>query len=102
MCKTGRGLILVPSALKSSAEFGGVKLARLGLTQSLADLQVELHEAGARLRQVPAGPHHRQAARVAQRLMAEVDVQERLNCVVLLAPEDVVRPQRPDDNGKRD
>lgn len=82
-----------------------MKLACLGLTQSLADLQVELHEAGAGLRQVPAGPHHRQAARLAQRLVAEVDVQEGLNGLVLLVPEDVVRPQRPEDepnvsNGK--
>lgn len=74
-----------------------MKLACLGLTQSLADLQVELHEAGAGLRQVPAGPHHRQAARLAQRLVAEVDVQEGLNGVVLLVPKDVVGPQRPED-----
>ncbi|MEQ2157465.1 Zygote arrest protein 1 [Goodea atripinnis] len=70
--------------------------------QSLTDLQVELHEAGARLRQVPAGPHHRQAACLAQCLVTEVDVQEGLNCVVLLVAEDVIRPQRPNNKRKRE
>lgn len=71
--------------------------AGLRLTQSLADLQVELHEAGAGLRQVPAGSHHGQAARLAQRLVAEVDVQEGLDGVVRLVAEDVVGPQGPAD-----
>lgn len=69
--------------------------AALRLTQSLPDLQVELHEAGAGLRQVPAGSHHGQAASLAQRLVAEVDVQEGLHSVVRLVAEDVVGPQGP-------
>lgn len=85
---------------QSSADHGGVGLAGLRLTQSLADLQVELHEAGASLRQVPAGAHHRQAARLAQRLVTEVDVQKGLDCVVCLVAEDVVGPQRPADKRK--
>lgn len=75
-------------------------LAGLGLTQSLTDLQVELHEAAARLRQVPAGTHHRQAARLAQSLVAEVDVQKGVNGVIRLAAKDVVRPQGPKDGAK--
>lgn len=74
-------------------------MACLRLTQSLADLQVELREAAAGLRQVPAGTHHRQAARLAQRLVAEVDVQKRLDRVVRLVAKDVVGPQRPEDEG---
>lgn len=80
---------------QSSADHGGVGLEGLGLTQSLADLQVELHEARAGLGQVPAGAHHRQAACLAQRLVTEVDVQKGLDSVVRLVAEDVVGPQRP-------
>lgn len=72
-------------------------MAGLRLTQSLVDLQVELHEAGASLRQVPAGAHHRQAARLAQRLVTEVDVQKGLDCIVCLVAKDVIGPQRPVD-----
>lgn len=86
----------------SSSQSGADRSGRMGLaalrqTQGLADLQVELHEAGAGLRQVPAGSHHGQAARLAQRLVAEVDVQQRLDGVVRLVAEDVVGPQRPAD-----
>lgn len=75
--------------------------ADLGLTQSLPDLQVELHEASVGLRQVPAGPHHRQAAGLTQSLVTEVDVQEGLDGVVRLAAEDVVGPQRSGDGEKK-
>ena len=71
--------------------------AGLGLAERLSDLHVELHEAAAGLGQVPTGAHHRQAARLAQRLVPEVDVQERLDRVVLLAAEDVVGPESPED-----
>lgn len=77
---------------QAGADHGGVGQADLGLTQSLADLQVELHEAGAGLGQVSAGPHHRQAAGLAQSLVTEVDVQEGLDRVVRLVAEDVVGP----------
>lgn len=70
-------------------------LTGLSLTQSLSYLQVELHEAGAGLGQVPAGAHHRQAARLTQRLVTEVDVQEGLDCIICLIAKDVVWPQRP-------
>lgn len=76
-------------------------LAGLRLAQSLADLQVELHEAGAGLRQVPARTHHGEAARLAQRLVTEVDVQEGLDRVVRLVAEDVVGPQGPAEGGGR-
>lgn len=75
----------------------------LCLTQRFSDLQVELHEASAGLGEVPAGAHHSQAARLAQRLVAEVDVQQCLHGVLALAAEDVVRPQRPaQDTGMPD
>lgn len=89
-----------PAASQSGADHGDVGLAGLRLAQSLADLQVELHEAGAGLRQVPAGTHHGQAARLAQRLVTEVDVQEGLDRVVRLVAEDVVGPQRPAEGGR--
>lgn len=85
---------------QSSADHGGEGLTGLRLTQSLTDLQVEFHEAGARLRQVPAGAHYGQAARLAQRLVTEVDVQKGLNCVVCLVAKDIVGPQRPIDEGQ--
>lgn len=85
---------------QSSADHGGEGLTGLSLTQSLTDLQVELHEAGARLRQVPAGAHYGQAARLAQRLVTEVDVQKGLDCVVCLVAKDIVGPQRPIDKGQ--
>lgn len=85
----------VQPASQSSAEHGA-----LGLTQSLTDLQVELHEAAAGLRQVPAWSHHGQAACLAQRLVAEVDVQKSVNGVLRLVAKDVVRPQGPTDEAK--
>lgn len=90
-----------PAASQSSADHGDVGLAGLRLAQSLADLQVELHEAGAGLRQVPTRTHHGEAARLAQRLVTEVDVQEGLDRVVRLVAEDVVGPQRPAEGGGR-
>lgn len=81
------------AASQSSAEHGAARLARLRLTESLTDLQVELHEAGAGLRQIPAGAHHGQAARLTQGLVTEEDVQKGLDCVVFLAAKDVVWPQ---------
>lgn len=82
---------------QSSANHGGVGLTGLRLTQSLTNLKVELHEAGASLRQVPAGAHHCQAACLAQRLVTEVDVQKGLDCIICLIAKDVVGPQRPVD-----
>lgn len=62
------------SGLQSGADYVGVGLAGLRLTQSLTDLQVELHEAAASLRQVSAGAYDRQAACLTQRLVTEVNV----------------------------
>lgn len=36
----------------------------LSLAESFADLKIELHEASAGLRKIPAGSHHRQTARL--------------------------------------
>ncbi|TNN38276.1 hypothetical protein EYF80_051570 [Liparis tanakae] len=74
---------------QSGADRGGEGGAGLGPTQSLPDLQVELREAGGGLRRVPAAAHHGQAAGLAQRLVPEVNVQQRLDRVVRLAAEDV-------------
>lgn len=71
-------------------------LAGLSMTQSLADLEVELHEAAAGLRQIPARAYHRQAAGLPQRLVTEVDVQEGLDRIICLVAKDVVGPQRPE------
>lgn len=90
-----------PAASQSSADHGAVGLAGLGLTQSLTDLQVELHEAAACLRQVSAWAHHCQTACLAQRLVAEVDVQKSVNGVIRLIAKDVVRPQRPKDEANK-
>lgn len=89
------------TASQSGAEHGASGLARLRLAESLADLQVELHEAGAGLGQIPAGAHHRQAARLTQGLVTEVDVQKGLDSVVLLTAEDVVGPQGPGEEDER-
>lgn len=92
-------LVCCSAGSQPGADHGGVGLAGLCLTQSFTDLQVELHEAGAGLGQVPAGSDHCQAARLTQRLVTEVDVQESLNCVVRLIAKDVVGPQRPEEEG---
>lgn len=89
------------TASQSSAEHGAARLACLRLTESLTDLQVELHEAGASLRQIPAGAHHGQAARLTQGLVTEEDVQKGLDCVVFLAAKDFVRPQGSEDTKQR-
>lgn len=89
------------TASQSSAEHGAAGLACLRLTESLTDLQVELHEAGASLRQIPAGAHHGQAARLTQGLVTEEDVQKGLDCVVFLAAKDVVWPQGSEDKKQR-
>lgn len=88
---------LRPAASQSGADHGVTGLACLRLTESLADLQVELHEAAAGLGQIPAGPHHRQAARLTQGLVTEEDVQKGLDRLLFLAAKDVVRPQGPED-----
>lgn len=86
-----------PAASQSSADHG----AGLGLAQSLSDLQVELHEAAAGLRQVSAWTHHCQTACLTQRLVAEVDVQKSVNSVIRLVAKDVVRPQGPKDEANK-
>lgn len=77
------------------ARLVGVRV-RLSLAESFADLKVELHEARAGLRKIPAGPHHSQTARLPQSLVPEVNVQQRLHGVIPLTAKYVIRPQAPE------
>ncbi len=91
------------------ARLVGVRV-RLSLAESFADLKVELHEASAGLRKIPALAHHGQTARLTQRLVPEVNVQQRLHRIIPLTAKYVIRPQAPEgiegigtsDLGKRD
>lgn len=68
----------------------------LSLAESFADLKVELHEAHAGLRKIPAGAHHSQTARLTQSLVPEVNVQQRLHGIIPLTAKYVIRPQAPE------
>lgn len=72
----------------------------LSLAKSFADLKVELHEASAGLRKIPAGPHHRQTPRLTQSLVPEVDVQQCLHCIVPITAKYVIGPQAPEEMKK--
>lgn len=67
----------------------------LSLAEGFADLKVELHEACAGLRKIPAGAHHSQTARLTQGLVPEVNMEQGLHGVILLTAEYVIRPQAP-------
>lgn len=77
------------------ARLVGVRV-RLSLAESFADLKVELHEARAGLRKIPAGAHHSQTARLTQSLVPEVNVQQRLHRIIPLAAKYVIGPQAPE------
>lgn len=68
-------------------------LGALSLSESLTHLQIEFHQTGAGLRQIPAWPHHSHTAGLAQRLVAKVDVQQGLHRVILITAENIVGPQ---------
>lgn len=72
----------------------------LGQPDHVPDLAVQLHQLGADLRQVLAGAHQGEGAGLAQRLVSEVDVEERLHLVLRVAAEDLVWPRAP-GKGKR-
>lgn len=72
---------------------GGEDAVALGPADHVPDLQVQLHQLGADLCQALVGPHQRVSTRLSQRLMTEVNVQQRLDLIVRTAPKDVVGPQ---------
>lgn len=69
---------------------------RLSLAESFTDLKIELHEASAGLRKIPAGAHHSQTARLTQSLVPEVNVQQRLHGIIPLTAKYVIGPQAPE------
>lgn len=60
-------------------EVGGDHPVALGALDHVADLPVELQQLGADQAEVLAGAHQGDGARLAQRLVAEVDVEQRLD-----------------------
>lgn len=77
------------------ARLVGVRV-RLSLAERFADLKIELHEASAGLRKIPAGAHHCQTARLTQSLVSEVNVQQRLHGIIPLTAKYVIGPQAPE------
>lgn len=67
----------------------------LGAVDHVADLPVELQQLGADQAEVLAGTDQRDGARLAQRLVAEVDVEQRLDLALRAAAEHAAGPLPP-------
>lgn len=67
----------------------------LGALDHVADLPVELQQLGADQTEVLAGANQRDGSRLAQRLVAEVDVEQRLDFALRVATEHSIRPLLP-------
>lgn len=67
----------------------------LGAADHVADLPVELQQLGADQAEVLAGADQGDGARLAQRLVAEVDVEQRVDLALRAAAEHAAGPQPP-------
>ncbi|TNN54714.1 hypothetical protein EYF80_035057 [Liparis tanakae] len=76
-------------------EVGGDDPVALGAADHVADLPVELQQLGADEAEVLAGAHQGDGARLAQRLVAEVDVEQRVDLALRAAAEHAAGPQPP-------
>lgn len=73
----------------------------LGAADHVADLAVELQQLGADQAEVLPGTHQGDGARLAQGLVAEVDVEQRLYLRLRAAPKHPAGPLPPDDEIKQ-
>ena len=78
-------------------EVGGDHAVALGAADHVADLSVELQQLAADEAEVLAGADQSDGARLAQRLVAEVDVEQRLDLALGAAAEHAVGPLPPED-----